>query len=47
MPEWEERATETGVRVEEITLSVDGDDVPTVLCRPAGPAPRASGGDRH
>ncbi len=26
--------------MESITLAVDGDDVPTVLCRPAGPAPR-------
>jgi carboxymethylenebutenolidase len=40
MPEWEQRAHAAGVSVETITLSVGGDDVPTVLCRPPGPAPR-------
>jgi carboxymethylenebutenolidase len=38
--QWEQRAISSGVRVEARTLTVDGDDVPTVVCRPAGPAPR-------
>jgi carboxymethylenebutenolidase len=41
MAEWEQRAAEAGVRMETLALRVDGDDVPTVLCRPAGSAPRA------
>jgi carboxymethylenebutenolidase len=39
--EWEVQGARTGVGVETLTLKVDGDDVPTVLCRPAGSAATA------
>jgi carboxymethylenebutenolidase len=41
MTEWEQQAARAGVQVDTLALKVDGDDVPTVLCRPAGSTPRA------
>jgi carboxymethylenebutenolidase len=41
MTDWQHRADEAGVRVETLALRVDGDGVPTVLCRPASSTPRA------
>jgi carboxymethylenebutenolidase len=41
MTEWQQRAAAAGVQVEEMELHVDGEGVPTVLCRPASSARRA------
>jgi carboxymethylenebutenolidase len=41
MVQWEQRAARSGVRVEARSLMVDGDEVPTVVCRPVDTVPRA------
>jgi carboxymethylenebutenolidase len=41
MDTWTQRATSAGVAVETVRLSLDGDAVETVVCRPAEGSPRA------
>jgi carboxymethylenebutenolidase len=41
MTQWEQRAAGAGVSVETVTLTVDGDDVETTVCRPATTPARA------
>jgi carboxymethylenebutenolidase len=36
MTDWAARAATAGVLIEEVTLTVDGEPVPTVVCRPDG-----------
>jgi carboxymethylenebutenolidase len=42
MEDWARRAADSDVSVETIELSVDGEGVPTVVCRPFGARPRAA-----